>query len=179
MPRFKVYANTTWRNILVLIVIASILIWLITNAPDAHAKPPKPPKAKSVNALEDGSVGQILINDGNGNTADWIDMDSAYKGDSGTQGIQGSQGVSGVDGKDGLKGDTGATGKGLRDRYEVGVELRILDTRKFSLNNYYIYDTNNDNHTLGLRVEIKLGKSYEEKLIEKLREEVVANLRLK
>jgi len=147
------------------------------------AKPPKPPKAKNVSAIDNGTIGQLLVNEGNGNIAQWVNPSTEFKGDTGNQGVQGvkgtqgeqgikgnigNQGIKGNKGNRGDKGAKGATGKGLRDRYEVQLETRLIDTKKFALSNYYIYDTNNDNHCVGLKVTLKLGKSYEEKRIEDL-----------
>lgn len=108
------------------------------------------------------------------------------KGDQGLQGVAGAVGQAGVDGlngQDGAKGDTGATGakgdngkqgvkgdtgKGLEDRVEGIVEVRVLDTRKTTWAIYAGKDFNNDVNIIGAKVTVKLGRSYYEKKIDEL-----------
>lgn len=55
-----------------------------------------------------------------------------------------------------------------KDQYKAGVEFRIVDTKNISWAVYYNRDFNNDNNEIGIKIIIKLGKSYEEKEIKKL-----------
>jgi len=89
-----------------------------------------------------------------------------FDGKDGTDGV----GLDGKNGKDGIgkQGLRGYTGKGLKDQYKVGIEFRILDTKHTSWATYYNRDVNNKNNEFGMKCIIKLGKSYEEKLIEQL-----------
>lgn len=140
----------------------------------------------------------IMYNGGyNGTDTDYLYLDE-LKGEKGDTGAKGEQGIQGVDGQNGEKGDTGATGakgdngqngakgdtgvkgdtgaqglqgaqgKGLKDRYEGIVELRVVDTKNTTWSVYGGYDFNNDVNIVGGKVVVKIGKSYVEKEMEKL-----------
>lgn len=124
------------------------------------------------------------------------------KGDQGTQGVQGPEGqdgTNGVDGANGSNGINGSDGKGGKDGKEgdkgdpglkgqdgkpgddmehrlttnVGAEVRWYDSKRFSIKSGYRYDTNHHGHTVDAAIlEIKIGKSYEERIIEKQRKEM-------
>ena len=107
------------------------------------------------------------------------------KGGKGDIGEAGKDGINGVNGKDGAKGDKGdtgvkggkgdkgdkgkrgATGKGLKDQYKVGVELRLTDTKRTTTSIYYNRDFNNNVNEIGAKLTLKLGSSYEERELEK------------
>ena len=60
--------------------------------------------------------------------------------------------------------------------YVTGIKVRILDTKKFTIEAYNDYDIKRQrNKETGLTVTYKLGKSYEERRIEKL-EAVISEL---
>jgi len=86
----------------------------------------------------------------------------------GKEGLKGADGKKGTDGKDGKQGLRGYTGKGLKNRQEAQLEVRIIDTKHTSWAVYGIYDFSNQISTIGAKCTIKIGKSYEEKLIEQL-----------
>lgn len=111
----------------------------------------------------DGINGKDGLNGINGlNGKDGL---NGEKGDTGEQGIQGVKGDIGAKGE---QGERGFTGKGLKDRQEAQLEVRILDTRKTATSIYYIRDFNNQINTAGVKFTIKLGTSYEEREIKKL-----------
>jgi len=60
----------------------------------------------------------------------------------------------------------------IRDKYEGKVEIRIVDTKNTAWFLYYNYDFNNNLNTSGIKVVVKLGKSYTEKKIEELEKEI-------
>jgi hypothetical protein len=144
---------------------------------------------ETVKDNNDGNKGYILINTGTKNgqsdVGHWTDIVTipelkGEKGDigqSGKDGLNGEQGLSGVngqdgkngtDGKDGKKGEQGEIGKGLKDQYKAGIELRILDTKHTTWSTYMNRDFNNKTNEIGVKVTIKLGKSYELRRIEEL-----------
>jgi hypothetical protein len=122
----------------------------------------------------------IMYNGGyNGTDTDYIYVED-LKGTDGANGTNGVNGVDGTtpvkgvdynDGKDGEKGQQGAQGlqgKGLEDRVEGIVEVRVLDTRNTTWAVYGGHDFNNDVNIVGAKFTYKLGKSYEEKRLELL-----------
>jgi len=113
--------------------------------------------------------------------------DPGKAGNDGADGAVGPQGAKGTDGKtpvknvdykdgdQGAKGDTGLTGpqgRGLKDRYEIVGELRVLDTKHTTWSLQAGRDVNNDNNIFQGRLTIKLGKSYEERRIEELEKKI-------
>ena len=102
------------------------------------------------------------INHGKASVGTWTNPDFLK----GKDGIDGQDGV----GEDGIDGRNGIDGKGLKDQYKAGIELRILDTKRTTFSTYYNRDFNNKSNEVGVKILIKLGKSYEEKLIEELRD---------
>lgn len=149
----------------------------------------------------DGESGDIFTydcNKGNIDVGKWVNPTEVpelkgEKGDKGDRGLRGFIGKSGADGEDGAtgdKGDTGATGKkgnkgdrglrglqgergkGLDDRYELMVEGRVLDTKRTTWSIYAGRDINNDVNIYGVKVTVKFGKSYEERELEKIKEEI-------
>lgn len=133
--------------------------------------------------------------------------DTGNTGATGSQGIQGLQGVAGqagqagvnglngVNGQDGAKGDTGAegkqgvqgnkgeqgvkgdTGKGLENRVELIGDIRVFDTRKWSGDVYGGYDINNKVSIVGAKITYKIGTSYEEREIQKIKQQLNAQLK--
>lgn len=60
--------------------------------------------------------------------------------------------------------------------YIAGVKVRVIDTKRFTIEAYNDYDTQRQrNKEIGVTVTYKLGKSYEERRIEKL-EAVICEL---
>lgn len=100
--------------------------------------------------------------------------------------LKGSAGVQGTQGTTGSKGDVGQAGKDGKDGrngtdatidnhlfLNVGLGLRWYDWKYVSLNSGYRYDVRHFNHTVDIAIfQIKLGKSYEERLIDQLRKEL-------
>lgn len=120
------------------------------------------------------------------------------QGGQGTQGIQGVQGDIGLTGAQGNAGSTGAAGvkgntgdkgkdgaKGVDGRngtdaninnnlfLNVGVDVRWYDWKYVSLNSGYRYDVKHYNHTVDIAVvQIKLGRSSEQREIDRLRKQL-------
>jgi hypothetical protein len=96
------------------------------------------------------------------------------KGNPGNNGANGTNGTNGVNGKDGATGAQGPKGNdgdsGLdATRENVGVTVRWYDWKHFSLTSGYKFDVNHHGHEIDMAVlNIKLGKSYEERRIERL-----------
>jgi hypothetical protein len=103
-------------------------------------------------------------------------------GQVGPQGPAGQQGLQGPSGAQGLAGSPGKDGKDATSHYAGtdvvgGVVVRLLDTKRVQVQAFddYVFDTvsNRDitqtghNSTVGARLVFKLGKSWEEELIEK------------
>ena len=107
--------------------------------------------------------------------------DPGIDGQSGDNGINGIDGLSGVDGRDGVNGLNGQNGfNGLNGKdaesidsdiektgIMMGFSLRILDTKRFSVNLFDTYNIRREkNDAVGVNVMFKLGTSYEERKIE-------------
>lgn len=55
------------------------------------------------------------------------------------------------------------------------LDLRLYDAKRFSISAYDAYDaTNGHNFALGAKLQIKIGKSYEEKLLDKQNKQLEA-----
>jgi len=134
---------------------------------------------------QDGSTGPSGQDGTNGvdgsNGADGTNGVDGANGANGSNGTNGNDGASGKDGKAGDKGDPGVKGQDGKpgDDMEhrlttnIGAEVRWYDSKRFSIKSGYRYDTNHHGHTVDAAIlEIKIGKSYEERLIEKQRKEV-------
>lgn len=81
----------------------------------------------------------------------------------------GSQGPQGIQGVQGVKGNTGDAGR-EKTEYIGQVSIRILDEKRYGVSVYDGYDFRaRHNDEIGLRLDLKLGKSYEEKQIEELK----------
>lgn len=130
------------------------------------------------------NLGDVLVgtglNNGAASIGTWTDPDflkgkdgangyTPIKGVDYSDGLTPVKGVDYFDGVNGKDGKNGLNGKDLKDQYKVGIEFRVLDTKKTTWLTYYNRDFNNDTNEIGVKVQIKLGKSYEEKLIEKLK----------
>ena len=74
----------------------------------------QPPGFSSVQDVNDGTEGQILINTGddhgNSDIGEWVDSDF-LKGEDGERGIPGTNGINGIDGKNGNNGQDGNDGE--------------------------------------------------------------------
>lgn len=100
--------------------------------------------------------------------------------------LKGAQGAAGASGAAGSKGDVGATGQNGKDGRDgtdatidnhlflnVGLDIRWYDWKYVSLNSGYRYDVRHFNHTVDMAVvQIKLGRSHEQRELDKLRKEV-------
>jgi Collagen triple helix repeat (20 copies) len=96
-------------------------------------------------------------------------------GSQGSQGMQGVQGVKGDTGAQGPKGDKGDPGDNGDNRLflNVGAEVRWWDWKHIALTSGYRYDIHHYNNTVDMLViQIKLGKSYEERILEKQAKEI-------
>lgn len=128
-------------------------------------------KTFSVESSNKGKEGKILVHNGKTSQGKWtnpknIETLQGEKGDIGKTGNKGKNGERGIQGEKGLQG------KGLKDRYEIQGEIRISDTQRTSTAIYGIHDFNNDIQTVGIKFTWKLGKSYEEKLLDELEQRI-------
>ncbi len=122
--------------------------------------------------------------------------DKGDKGDIGTQGLSGKDGLS-IKGNDGLNGkDVDPTtvnnltninniqsqqigdldnrlSKLEKTQQVIEVESRVYDSKRLTIKPFARYNiTRNKVDVVGLRFTIKLGSSYEEKLIKKLEQQI-------
>lgn len=94
-------------------------------------------------------------------------------GKDGQDGIDGEDGADGTDGADGAPGADGKDGRDGRDvtaKTAVGVEgvVRLYDGKHVTVEAFDAYDIRGKrNHFAGARVTLKVGRSYEERLIAK------------
>ena len=107
------------------------------------------------------------------------------QGATGPQGLTGATGASGTNGATGAAGKTGAQGvqgaQGLAGdsgldatRENVGVTVRWHDWQHFSVTSGYKYDVRHQGQEIDIAVlNIKLGKSSEERQIDQLKSEVL------
>jgi hypothetical protein len=93
---------------------------------------------------------------------------NGLNGTNGQKGKNGKQGTRGIKGDKGNIGSRGEVGRGLKDQYKAGVDFRVADTKNTAWDIYYNRDFNNESNEVGIRITIKLGKSYEQKEMEKL-----------
>jgi hypothetical protein len=122
-----------------------------------------------------GVAGQILVSDGvlrdAGHTkGSWVDASTLKGGD-------GKDGLNGRDGKDADNGKIDDVEHRL-NRTKIIAEgvLRLYDTKKFQINAFANYDVRGrKGHEIGMRLEYKVGKSYEERRIERL-EQIIEQL---
>ncbi len=111
-------------------------------------------------------------------------------GCSGNTGPQGPAGLNGTNGKDGLNGVQGVAGPDKLDprmteaRFGIDTAVRLLDTKHFQVQAYNVYspsmhdkeDVIGDGRNLqyGVRLVFKLGRSWEEELIDKQAKQLAA-----
>lgn len=60
----------------------------------------------------------------------------------------------------------------MTDQYKAGVEVRVADTKNMSWHIYYNRGINTNHNEVGVKVVLKLGKSYLEKRIEELQKQI-------
>lgn len=109
--------------------------------------------------------------------------DKGNKGDKGDKGSPGQNGHDGKDGTNGRNGEKGADGQDGKDGTDakpaddlehrlsvnVGAQVRWYDWKHIALASGYRYDVNHQGHTVdALIVQIKIGKSYEERRLAEL-----------
>lgn len=135
--------------------------------------------------------GLVYANCGNGG-----DNGNGCSGNSGSQGPQGPEGPAGKDGQNGVNGTNGTNGTNgnngvngaigpqnpIKSMLIAGLEVRLFDTKRLSLFAFDDYQLDPQpshdlfsgarNNSYGARLVIKLGSSYEEREIEKLRNEL-------
>lgn len=114
-----------------------------------------------------------------------LDGADGADGLNGTDGLNGLDGINGADGKDGLDGRNGkdaslrVESKLLLDtaiRLYDGKYLQVQAFNAFSIGRHRGYDLLRDGKNMfyGARVVFKLGSSYEERELQKLRKEIEA-----
>lgn len=118
-------------------------------------------------------------NDSKPNDIDYIPVSQlkGATGAAGTTGTTGSQGQQGVKGNDGKDGTNGLNGKDANiDGHtfiNVGAMVRWYDWKNVSLNSGYRYDFNHNEHTVdAMIIQIKLGKSFEDRKVSALQDRV-------
>lgn len=91
----------------------------------------------------------------------------------------------GMPGPKGDKGDTGNPGRDGRDAdsrspmVNVGADVRWYDAKHYDVRSGYRYDTRNGAHTIDAVIfGIKIGKSYEQREIEKLAKTLIEHGRV-
>lgn len=134
---------------------------------------PRPPNVV-VDGL--GNPGDVLVSEGTAwdkkhTVGTWEDR-ANFKGDKGDKGETGN----GNNGRDGVQ-DLSSVENGLYESREtkIGVEgvLRIYDAKKYTLELYDTYDAKHGkNFFFGGRITYKIGKSYEEREMVKLKKEI-------
>jgi len=127
-----------------------------------------PGHSRNVRANNNGTNGQILINTGqdSGKTdiGSWTDIDSFgfVSSDDLTKEI-----------KERIDEVNNRVSKLERTQFKVQTEFRIIDTKTFSVSPYVSSNfTRNCVDEADLRIVFKIGKSYEEREIDKLREKI-------
>lgn len=136
-----------------------------------------------------GTAGQVYVSNGSLNSSGdvnghFIALPAGPQGVAGATGAQGPQGTTGstgksgadgTNGKDGAKGDAGTPGKDGNNeldalRLNLGIDVRWYDWKHVALTSGYRYDINHGGQTVDmLVVHIKLGSSYEDREIAKLK----------
>ncbi len=100
-----------------------------------------------------------------GYMAAWLASLNGAKGDTGAKGDKGDKG----DKADAPKVDNMEN----RLTVNVGAEVRWMDFKHFAFASGYRYDINHKGHTVdAMVIQVKLGKSYEEKQLEALKSQV-------
>lgn len=136
----------------------------------------------------EGNGGEHDPNDSKPNDIDYVPLTqlkgatgaagvAGATGNTGSKGDTGSIGKSGNDGKNGKDGKNGLDGKDASIDHHLflnaGLSLRWYDWKHVSLTSGYRYDFNHYNHTVDmLVVNIKLGKSYEQRELEAQKKEI-------
>ncbi len=157
-----------------ILLLAIAIVFMLTSSIYAA------PSYGTVKDDNDGKEGQIFVNSGadsgGADIGTWVDPKTMpeLQGPKGDKGDTGAQGIQGAKGDKGDKGDQGERGKGLKDQYKAGVELRVVDTKHTTWSVYYNRDFNNSVNEVGVKVTIKLGKSYLERQIEDLQRQLNA-----
>ena len=133
---------------------------------------------------------------------DGVDGTDGKDGKDGLDGVDGVDGIRGMKGEKGDRGANGedadmtkvtANATAIRSqqaqirsntdaihelsetKYVIEGDLRLLDTKRASVHLFGNYDVRHrKGHEVGVRVGFKLGKSYEERLIEVLQREIIA-----
>lgn len=124
-------------------------------------------------------------NDSKPNDIDYVPL-SQLKGASGAAGATGSTGNTGVKGDTGATGQKGNDGKDGKDGLNgkdanidgntfinVGASVRWYDWKNVSLTSGYRYDLNHHEQTIdAMVIQLKLGKSFEDRKLSKLQDRV-------
>lgn len=137
---------------------------------------PQGPKGDKGDRGEQGQSGQ------NGH-----DGNNGHDGQNGQKGSDGSNGHDGNNGHDGSTGENGKDGKNGKDgvtppapdnlehrlNVNLGFDVRWYDWKYVVLKSGYRFDTNHKGHVVdALVVQFKIGKSHEERELDKLRREI-------
>lgn len=120
---------------------------------------------------------------GNGNGCNGSVGPQGPKGDKGDTGASGLNGTNGVDGANGTNGkDSQVDSHFSESNLAVDAAVRLYDSKRLQLQAFNIYglgrhrgdDIFGNGHNLmyGMRLVLKLGKSYEEKRIEDLNKKI-------
>lgn len=121
-------------------------------------------------------------NDASRNDIDYIPLSQVKgaagpAGQAGTDGTPGARGTKGDTGAKGEKGDKGEPGDDGDNRLtlNIGAQVRWYDWQHVSLASGYRYDVRHSGHTVDMLViQLKLGKSYEQRVAERQQGEIEA-----
>ncbi len=99
------------------------------------------------------------------------------QGATGAAGQDGTNGTNGKDGKNGLNGVNGKDAVVPAVDPRMDVEVREFDSKHWSMASYasFGFQTGTSRYIVGQKLTLKLGKSYEQKMIEKLQKQLSGN----
>lgn len=118
----------------------------------------------------EGNGAETVPNDTSKSDVDYVPA-SQMKGVAGSPGVSGTGGKEGKDGKDGRNGTDATIDNHLF--LNVGLDLRWYDWKHVALASGYRYDVRHYNHTVDMAVvQVKLGRSYEERRLEALNQKL-------
>ena len=144
-----------------------------------------------ININDDGSANNLTVMSTNGTGITTTSVANGAKlvinapqGVQGVQGQTGAQGVAGQEGKQGVAGQNGTNGTNGTDatvddsaKLVGDVALRLYDGKRVQLQAFdtygYSFQSNEGRNMMyGMRLVFKLGKSYEERKLEKMEKQI-------
>lgn len=163
------------KNAFIYVVIVSLTLSGMVRA-ESGPQGPKGDKGDRGEQGQNGERGQNGQNGHDGNNGqNGHDGQNGQKGSDGSNGQNGTDGTNGSNGKDGKDGVMPPTPDNLEHRLNVnlGFDVRWYDWKHIALKSGYRFDMNHKGHVVdALVVELKLGKSSEEREMERLRRDI-------